>query len=131
MTKEYLKMADFVKHGVTVTPHGFVAGVNYEAASGELIVRDVYAALSHAINSHDELVAEVERLRELIGDAFVLGGKVGIELSSDGNNANPSAEIDQLRSQIKNAFIDGCLSGWDMSGDGFNAEYCTMSDDNI
>ena len=51
MTKEYLKMADEFRE--VVQPERF----NYALNSGKA----KYAA--HAINSHDELVAEVERLR--------------------------------------------------------------------
>ena len=54
MTKEYLKMADVF--GCKVEPGRF----NYAMANPKA----TYAA--HAINSHDELVAEVERLRGMI-----------------------------------------------------------------
>ena len=52
ITKEYLKMADVFRDAVH--PERF----NYAMANPKA----TYAA--HAINSHDELVAEVERLRE-------------------------------------------------------------------
>ena len=65
MTKEYLKMADefslLVKEDtleVYCRQH-----IDESFESGEM-----YAA--HAINSHDELVAEVERLREFERDAM-------------------------------------------------------------
>lgn len=51
MTKEYLKMADVFRE--VVQPER----LNYAMANPKA----TYAA--HAINSHDELVAEVERLR--------------------------------------------------------------------
>ena len=54
MTKEYLKMADVFRE--VVQPERF----NYAMANPKA----TYAA--HAINSHDELVAEVERLRGMI-----------------------------------------------------------------
>ena len=44
-----------------------------------------YAA--HAINSHDELVAEVERLRGAINDAFIDGCQVGWDMTGEGYNA--------------------------------------------
>lgn len=52
--KEYLKMADVLPNGVAVSP------LHSE-------IQQQYA--DHAINSHDELVAEVERLREALIDA--------------------------------------------------------------
>ena len=52
--KQYLKMADVFRD--VVQPERF----NYAMANPKA----TYAA--HAINSHDELVAEVERLRELL-----------------------------------------------------------------
>ena len=54
MTEEYLKMADAFRE--VVQPERF----NYAMANPKA----TYAA--HAINSHDELVAEVERLRCMI-----------------------------------------------------------------
>ena len=76
MTKEYLKMADVFPSGV------FADHDSYEFngwsilidANGSLIdesgdggfERDTASAIAHAINSHDELVAEVERLRSMI-----------------------------------------------------------------
>ena len=54
MTKEYLKMADVFRD--QVQPERF----NYAMANPKA----TYA--SHAINSHDELVAEVERLQTII-----------------------------------------------------------------
>ena len=76
MTKEYLKMADVFPSGV------FADHDSYEFngwsilidANGNLIdesgdggfERDTASAIAHAINSHDELVAEVERLRGMI-----------------------------------------------------------------
>lgn len=63
--KEYMKMADVfagkVKEGLTVNGpsiHGDNHAFYANTASKRIAV---YA--SHAINSHDELIAEVERLR--------------------------------------------------------------------
>ena len=58
MTKEYLKKADaFVHDGVEALEQHIYAGYMSKHCCE-------YAA--HAINSHDELVAEVERLRCMI-----------------------------------------------------------------
>lgn len=56
--KEYLKMADVFEFSETTNPdfHMFIKRGHIDTEEAE------YAA--HAINSHDELVAEVERLRE-------------------------------------------------------------------
>ena len=56
MTKEHLKMADAFRE--VVKPERF----NYAMANPKA----TYAA--HAINSHDELVAEVERLRGVVDE---------------------------------------------------------------
>ena len=48
---KYLKMADVLPNGVVVSP------LHSE-------IQQQYA--DHAINSHDELVAEVERLRDMV-----------------------------------------------------------------
>ena len=84
MTKEYLKMADVFRGG---EHHSDIAGIGGVIdTNGEFILqtiennycsnmlqgdrneyRDTIAKYaSHAINSHDELVAEVERLRCMI-----------------------------------------------------------------
>ena len=75
MTKEYLKMADAFRE--VVKPERF----NYAMANPKA----TYAA--HAINSHDELVAEVERLRGAIQDAFIDGCQVGWDMTGEGYNA--------------------------------------------
>ena len=75
MTKEYLKMSDVF--GEIVQPGRF----NYAMANPKA----TYAA--HAINSHDELVAEVERLRGAIKDAFIDGCQVGWDMTGEGYNA--------------------------------------------
>jgi hypothetical protein len=78
MAKEYLRMADVFRD--VVQPERF----NYAMANPKA----TYAA--HAINSHDELVAEVERLRG--------------ELSAVGSVLN---EVDRVISErIKNGAYD-------------------------
>ena len=58
MTKEYLKMADaFVHDGVEALEQHIYAGY---------MSKHCCEYPAHAINSHDELVAEVERLRCMI-----------------------------------------------------------------
>ena len=60
MTKEYLKMADaFVHDSVEALEQHIYAGYMSKHCCE-------YAA--HAINSHDELVAEVERLRGVVDE---------------------------------------------------------------
>lgn len=66
--KEYMKIGDYIKGSARVKFIGITSAVEYEAKSGELFMSDIHAALSHAINSHDELVAEVERLRNMVRD---------------------------------------------------------------
>ena len=62
MSKQYLKMADaFVHDSVEALEQHIYAGYMSMYACE-------YAA--HAVNSHDELVAEVERLREFERDAM-------------------------------------------------------------
>ena len=62
MSKQYLKMSDaFVHDSVEALEQHIYAGYMSMYACE-------YAA--HAINSHDELVAEVERLREFERDAM-------------------------------------------------------------
>ncbi len=81
--KEYLKMADAFPHAKAgkspVKPW----------VSGEYFVfyenQAEYAA--HAINSHDELVAEVERLRGKLQDAYLDGCHAGWDMSGEGYNA--------------------------------------------
>ena len=88
MTKEYLKMADVFHGGERQCDMAGIGGVIDE--KGEFILqttenrysadmmqgdrnehRDTVAKYAaHAINSHDELVAEVERLREFERDAM-------------------------------------------------------------
>ena len=61
--KEYLKVSDYFSRDVTVKFSGITTSIEYDAVSGDILMRDIHSALSHAINSHDELVAEIERLR--------------------------------------------------------------------
>ena len=64
ITKEYLKMADVFRNEMSVVgdSNNMIAddvGIIIGCYSGDMMAEYVL----HAINSHDELVAEVERLR--------------------------------------------------------------------
>ena len=66
MTKEYLKMADVFEGRISslyTTEVHDKCGCICDAESGEWA-----RYIAHAINSHDELVAEVERLRGVIDE---------------------------------------------------------------
>ena len=58
MTKEYLKMAD----GLGDTSQEYIEQLLYSG----IISKDSCELMAHAVSSHDELVAEVERLRGMI-----------------------------------------------------------------
>ena len=62
MTKEYLKMADGFKDGAK----WFGDALREETGAADELINSAV----HAIDSHDELVAEVERLREFERDAM-------------------------------------------------------------
>ena len=67
MTKQYLKMADVFRNEMRVVgdSNNMIAddvGIIIGCYSGDMMAKYVL----HAINSHDELVAEVERLRGMI-----------------------------------------------------------------
>lgn len=85
--KEYLKMADvFVgeytpKRRIDAWPPSRYGETLVELSGSPA----QYAA--HAINSHDELVAEVERLRGALQDAYLDGCYAGWGMSGQGYNA--------------------------------------------
>ena len=58
--KEYLKMSDYFSGDVTVKFSGITTSIEYDAVSGDILMRDIHSALSHAINSHDELVSNLD-----------------------------------------------------------------------
>ena len=62
MTKEYLKMADIFDD----TSQEYIEQLLYSG----FLSKDSCEFMAHAINSYDELVAEVERLREFERDAM-------------------------------------------------------------
>ena len=65
---EYLKMSGFFVGNVSINADGQICDDKYFRGSTD-IAEDYYAPICHAINSHDELVAEVERLRGALHDA--------------------------------------------------------------
>ena len=85
--KQYLKMADvFVgeykpKRRIDAWPPSKYGETLIELSGSPA----QYAA--HAINSHDELVAEVERLRGALQDAYLDGCYAGLGMSGQGYNA--------------------------------------------
>ena len=66
MTKEYLKMADVTfsepatENNGCIFSRDFIAGFHFRSTKHPAKAAHY---VSHAINSHDELVAEVEQLR--------------------------------------------------------------------
>ena len=111
MTKEYLKMADVFPSGV------FADHDSYEFngwsilidANGNLIdesgdggfERDTASAIAHAINSHDELVEEVERLRaELSVASDVLDG---VDRVISERIKNGAYNLDDISAEISHA----------------------------
>lgn len=63
--KEYLKMEDYVDGSVSVSlNHRGDVVIDYNYANPNMIIRNTMNAIEHAINSHDELVAEVGWLRD-------------------------------------------------------------------
>ena len=63
--KEYLKMSKHFAGDVTIDYNGNICDDKSYFGNTD-IAEDYYEHVCHAINSHDELVAEVDRLRGLI-----------------------------------------------------------------
>ena len=63
--KEYLKMSGYFIGSVTINADGQICDDKHFRGSTD-IAEDYYAPICHAINSHDELVAEAERLRAMV-----------------------------------------------------------------
>ena len=59
---KYLKMSGHFVGNVSINADGQICDDKYFRGSTD-IAEDYYDPICHAINSHDELVAEVERLR--------------------------------------------------------------------
>ena len=62
MTKEYLKMADVFDDA----SQEYIEQLLYAG----FISKDACEIMAHAVSSHDELVAEVERLNKALDDAI-------------------------------------------------------------
>ena len=86
---KYLKMADVFKGELFIDSDCDDVIVDdlsltvLESFSGS----DAAKFALHAINSHDELVAEVERLRDKLQDAYLDGCHAGWDMSGEGYNA--------------------------------------------
>ena len=65
---KYLKMSGYFIGKVSINTDGQILDDKYFRGSTD-IAEDYYDPICHAINSHDELVAEVERLRQALIDA--------------------------------------------------------------
>lgn len=48
--KEYLRMSDYFSGDVTVKFSGITTSIEYDAVSGDILMRDIHSALSYAIN---------------------------------------------------------------------------------
>ena len=59
---KYLKMSSYFVGKVSINTDGQICDDKYFRGSTD-IAEDYYDPICHAINSHDDLVAEVERLR--------------------------------------------------------------------
>jgi hypothetical protein len=74
MTKEYLKMADKIPGVVT-------HGISYmRDGNGDAIVGSKLEYAAHAISYHDELVAEVKKLRSELADAWFMVDEIKLSL---------------------------------------------------
>lgn len=89
--KEYLKMSDCFEMPLdgSETNNGRFTMLDSGGSrtSCEFACDAELEVALHAINSHDELVAEVERLRGALQDAFIEGCHYGWDMSAEGYNA--------------------------------------------
>lgn len=77
--KEYLKMADiFGDISVKVRGSNGRHVMCEDILTANCFCTDSANHIAHAINSHDELVAEVERLRRQLAYAFMAGWEEGV-----------------------------------------------------
>ena len=72
MSKQYLKMAD-------VFVHGSVEALEQHIYAG-YISKHCCEYAAHAINSHDELEAEVKKLRSELADAWFMVDEIKLSL---------------------------------------------------
>ena len=66
---KYLKMSSHFVGNVSINTDGQICDDKYFRGSTD-IAEDYYEPICHAINSHDELVEEVERLRLLLSECY-------------------------------------------------------------
>ena len=95
MTKEYLKMADVFRGDVTHICKDLFDG------NGNLLDSICLAYAAHAINSHDELVAEVERLRGELSVASSALDEVDRVISE--RIKNGAYDLDDISSEVSYA----------------------------
>ena len=99
--KEYLKMADVFSDASQEYFEQLLYSGFMSKNSCELI--------AHAVSSHDELVAEVERLRGAIHDAFIDGCQVGWDMTGEGYNAEYGGPDDgRLHDEFAALFAERC-----------------------
>lgn len=100
--KEYLKMADYVDGSVSVSlNHRGDAVIAYDYANPNMIIRNTMNAMEHAINSHDELVAEVERLRKATELASMTLDEVDRVLTE--RIKNGAYDLDDISAEVEGA----------------------------
>ena len=84
MTKEYLKMADVFDESVdSVEEHYGITNAIVDGSSatlGDFVTIKYAQYAAHAINSHDELVAEVKKLRSELADAWFMVDEIKLSL---------------------------------------------------
>ena len=102
MTKEYLKMADMFelpvndddrKAAVDLFSHMVTTPYSVDYT----VTMSKYAA--HAINSHDELVAEVERLRSELSEAYNVLDEVDRVISE--RIKNGAYDLDDISAEVR------------------------------
>ena len=93
MTKEYLKMADGFKGGAK----WFGDALREETGAADELINSAV----HAINSHDELVAEVERLR---GELSVVGSVLNeVDRVISERVKNGAYDMDDISAEVSQA----------------------------
>ena len=102
--KEYFKMADMFDGQVTCKIDEIYGA---PGLVGKFVNQGMSMFAAHAINSHDELVADVERLRELTEKAFIDGCEAGFALSAEGVNGEYNVvSYESMMGRFKSALIE-------------------------
>ena len=107
MTKEYLKMADMFELPVNDDDRKaavdlFSHMVTTPYSVDYMVTMSKYAA--HAINSHDELVAEVERLRSELSEASNVLDEVDRVISE--RIKNGAYDLDDISAEVRRLLSD-------------------------